>query len=51
MITTAQKLIAYREELHAGGLSPDLIDDLVRDAAETLVRNIGLQTNASEPTQ
>ncbi|WP_406420891.1 hypothetical protein [Streptomyces sp. NBC_00842] len=49
MITTAQKLLAYREELRAGGMSPDLIDDLVRDAAQTLVMHNGLQTNKPTP--
>ncbi|WP_424918881.1 hypothetical protein [Streptomyces sp. wa1064] len=42
MTTTAQKVIAYRKELLDGGLSPELVDDLVKDAASTLVMNGGL---------
>jgi hypothetical protein len=42
--TTAQQLIAYRRELRAGGLDADLANDLVRDAAQTIVLHHGLQT-------
>jgi hypothetical protein len=42
--TTAQQLIEYRAELRAGGLDWELIDDLVRDAAQTIVMHGGLQT-------
>ncbi|MGW0566084.1 hypothetical protein [Streptomyces tauricus] len=44
MATTAQQLIEYRAELRAGGIDPDLITDLVRDAAQTIVMHCGLQT-------
>ncbi|WP_326677682.1 hypothetical protein [Streptomyces sp. NBC_01237] len=42
MTTTAQKVIAYRRELLEGGLAPELVDDLVKDAASTLVMSGGL---------
>lgn len=44
MATTAQKLIAYRLELRDAGLDHDLVNDLVKDAAQTLVMNEGLLT-------
>ncbi|MDX3634325.1 hypothetical protein PV728_29490 [Streptomyces europaeiscabiei] len=42
--TTAQALIEYRAELRAGGIDHDLANDLVRDAAQTIVLNDGLCT-------
>ncbi|WP_405549712.1 hypothetical protein [Streptomyces microflavus] len=51
MSTTAQKVIAYRKELLEGGLSPELVDDLVKDAASTLVINHGLAVGRVESTQ
>lgn len=42
--TTAQLLIEYRAELRAAGLDWELVDDLVRDAAQTIVMHCGLQT-------
>ncbi|MFD7319241.1 hypothetical protein [Streptomyces sp. NPDC059883] len=42
MATTSQKLLAYHRELTAGGLCPDLVNDLVKDAAQTIVMNDGL---------
>jgi hypothetical protein len=48
MATTAQKLIAFRAELQAAGLRPDLIDDLVKDASQTLVMNEGLRVPRSD---
>lgn len=42
--TTAQQLIEYRAELRAGGISEELTDDLIRDAAQTIVMHCGLQT-------
>jgi hypothetical protein len=42
--TTAQQLVAYRAELRAGGLDSELANDLVRDAAQTIVLQHGLQT-------
>ncbi|MFC7842508.1 hypothetical protein [Streptomyces sp. NPDC057382] len=48
MATTAQKLIAFREELQAARFRPDLIDELVKDASQTLVMNEGLHVPRSE---
>ncbi|MDX3199943.1 hypothetical protein [Streptomyces scabiei] len=42
--TTAQALIEFRSELRAAGLDWELIDDLVRDAARTIVAKDGLCT-------
>ncbi|MFD3654346.1 hypothetical protein [Streptomyces sp. NPDC058620] len=47
-LTTAQKLIAYRAELIAGGVHPDLIDDLTKDAAQTMVMNEGLKVTRQD---
>ncbi|MFD9107156.1 hypothetical protein [Streptomyces bottropensis] len=44
MATTAHRLIAYRLELREAGLDHDLVNDMVRDAAKTLVMNEGLLT-------
>jgi hypothetical protein len=44
--TTAQQLIEYRAELRAGGIDHELANDLVRDAAQTIVMSDGLQTKA-----
>ncbi|WP_333746146.1 hypothetical protein [Streptomyces sp. IBSBF 2950] len=49
MATTAETLIAYRRELHAGGLDHDVINDLVKDAAQTMVLNEGLRVKQPEP--
>ncbi|WP_431980021.1 hypothetical protein [Streptomyces qinglanensis] len=35
-LTTAQRLAAYRDELRAAKFDADLVDDLVRDAGQTL---------------
>lgn|GEM_PF-5768626 len=43
MATTAAYLIAYRNELLAGGMSPDVVDALVRDAAHLDVQSRGLR--------
>ncbi|MFD8937313.1 hypothetical protein ACFV0R_19025 [Streptomyces sp. NPDC059578] len=42
-LTTAQLLTAYRRELVAGSFERGVIDDLVRDAAQTIVMNEGLR--------
>lgn len=42
MATTAQKLIAFRNELISGGMNPELVADVVRDAAQNLVMHHGL---------
>jgi hypothetical protein len=42
MATTAQKVIAFKRELDAAGITPDLVADLVRDACQTLVMHHGL---------
>ncbi|MFC9247762.1 hypothetical protein ACFT7S_28250 [Streptomyces sp. NPDC057136] len=47
-LTTAQKLIAYRAELTAGGLHPGLIDDLIRDAAQTTIMSEGLKVTRED---
>jgi hypothetical protein len=49
-MTTAQKLIAYRKELIQGGLDPDVVRDIVKDAAQTLVINEGLKVAPLERT-
>ncbi|MFJ2702990.1 hypothetical protein ACIO3R_07295 [Streptomyces sp. NPDC087428] len=49
MTTTAQHLIAYRRELNDGGLTFDLVDELVKSAAQTLVANEGLRTLSPDP--
>ncbi|WP_274031478.1 hypothetical protein [Streptomyces sp. MMBL 11-1] len=51
MSTTAQKVIAFRQELLEGGLPHDLVDDLVKDATSTLVMNAGLDVRRSGDTQ
>lgn len=43
MVTTAQQLIAYRNELIDGGLHPSYADEIIKDAAQTLVMNHGLR--------
>lgn len=43
MATTAQLLIAYHRELKTGGLPDDLVNDMVRDAANTIVVAEGLE--------
>ncbi|WP_086746206.1 hypothetical protein [Streptomyces scabiei] len=48
MPTTAEMLIAYRRELYAGGIEPDLVNDLVKDAAQTMVMNQGLRVKEPE---
>jgi len=40
--TTAQTLIAYRAELLAGGVPPETVDHLTRDAAQQLIAMTGL---------
>lgn len=47
MPSTAQLLIAYRQELKAGGLHDELVNDLVKDAASTLVTHEGLEVMAT----
>lgn len=47
MATTAQLLIAYRQELKAGGIHDELANDLVRDAASTLVTSEGLEVQVT----
>ncbi|MFD6275826.1 hypothetical protein ACFWFI_09665 [Streptomyces sp. NPDC060209] len=42
MATTAQQLLAFRQELIDGGLHRDEADELVRDASHALVRHPGL---------
>lgn len=42
-MTTAQTLSAYRRELLDGGMNPEVVDDLVKDAAQTMVMNQGLR--------
>lgn len=48
-MTTAQKLIAYRKELKAAGMDDELINDLVRDAGQTLVLHQGLDVTQDTP--
>ncbi|MFF2640327.1 hypothetical protein ACFVUB_11090 [Streptomyces niveus] len=43
MATTAQFLIDYHRELTEGGLPPSLVEDIVKDAAQTIVLNEGLR--------
>ncbi|MFF2525910.1 hypothetical protein [Streptomyces liangshanensis] len=50
MATTAQQLIMFRRELTSGGLDHELVNDLVRDASQTLVVNEGLKTAPPEST-
>ncbi|MCR8947218.1 hypothetical protein NW249_34595 [Streptomyces sp. OUCMDZ-4982] len=50
MASTAQILMAYRAELKGGGLPADLVDDLVRDAASTIIMNGGLKVRHPNPT-
>jgi hypothetical protein len=42
MPTTAQKIIAFKQELDAAGIKSDLVADHVRDACQTLVLHHGL---------
>lgn len=49
MATTAQQLIQYRRELAEGKLRPDLVDDLIRDAAHTMVEANGLTVLTAQP--
>lgn len=46
MASTAQQLIAFRRELVEGGLDHDLINELVKDASQTIVMNGGLVATA-----
>ncbi|MFF1417460.1 hypothetical protein [Streptomyces sp. NPDC058280] len=51
MASTAEQLIAYRRELTNGGLEHELANDLVKDAAQTIVMNEGLKTSPPESTR
>ncbi|MEU9199005.1 hypothetical protein [Streptomyces sp. NPDC048332] len=46
MASTAQQLITFRRELVQAGLDHDLINDLLRDASQTIVMNDGLKTTS-----
>ncbi|MFJ3826225.1 hypothetical protein [Streptomyces nodosus] len=48
MASTAQRLIAYRRELREAAFDNDLVNDMVKDAAQTLVMNEGLLVAARE---
>jgi hypothetical protein len=53
MATTAAVLNAYRKELLDGGMPPDVVDNLVRDAAHLDVESRGLRVQfdaTSAPT-
>ena len=50
MATTAATLNAYRTELLAGGMSPDVVDALVRDAAHLDVESRGLRVAHPQDT-
>ncbi len=39
MFTTAAMLLAFQHELIEGGVSHDVVDDIIRDAAHVLVRD------------
>lgn len=47
MLSNAQKLIAYRDELAAGGMDPEIIGYLVIDAGQQLIGVQGLVTTAA----
>ncbi|MER7967772.1 hypothetical protein ABTX35_01945 [Streptomyces sp. NPDC096080] len=47
--STAQVLIAYRAELLAGGFHPEFVCDLVKDAAQTLLKDEGLHVTRTTP--
>lgn len=49
-MTTAQKLNAYRRELLDGGMDPEVVPDLVRDAARALLPVEGLTVGAANTT-
>lgn len=49
-MTTAQQLLAYHRELKSSGLDPELVRDLIKDAAQTIVMNEGLKV-ATAPSQ
>lgn len=50
-MTTAQKLNAYRRELLDGGMDPEVVPDLVRDAARALLPIEGLRVSPASTAE
>ncbi|MFE4691252.1 hypothetical protein ACFRH6_14480 [Streptomyces sp. NPDC056749] len=50
MQSTADKVSAYYKELQKTGMPLDVIEDIVKDAAQTLVMHHGLDVHPTETT-
>ncbi|MFE3485100.1 hypothetical protein [Streptomyces griseus] len=48
MHSTADKLIAYYTELRASNLPIEVVEDIVKDAAQTLVMHHGLDVHPAQ---